>query len=367
MDQKTKARRYSNIKILIQIIEICLLLLYLVLFQSLGASHLLKECAYRITTHAYGALMIYFMVFSGVYYGIGFPLTYYSGYFLEHRFALSQQTFLAWLKDEAKGALLHFVVSLLLITVLYMLLRSFPNDWWMGMAFFWIALTIVLSRIFPIIIIPLFYKYSAVPNQALRQRLIRLAHRAGITVLDIYQIDFSRKTRKANAALTGLGRSRRIILADTLLRDFSDEEIEVVVSHELGHHALHHIPKTLLFGGIASVLVFYGAHHVLIRSMTIIGAEAIYDIAMFPFLCMVLFAFSLVLLPLQNGYSRRLERASDRFALELTRNKEGFVTMMNKLAEKNLANVTPNKAVEFIFYNHPSIAKRIKFAQDLSL
>jgi len=235
------------------------------------------------------------------------------------------------------------------------------------MALFWVFFTIVLSRIIPTFIIPLFYKYKPLQDNELRKRLIGLAGKANVKVLDTYEIDFSKKTKKANAALVGLGKSRRIILADNLVKDFSHEEIEVVIAHEIGHHKLLHMWKMLFFGGGVAFLIFYIADSVLTNSLHMLGASAIYDIEIFPFFCLILSAFSILLMPIQNEFSRKIERSADGFALKITGNKEGFISLMKKLAEKNLADFKPNKIIEFIFYDHPSISNRIEFAEEFQL
>ncbi|PIU41449.1 MAG: hypothetical protein COS99_05340 [Candidatus Omnitrophica bacterium CG07_land_8_20_14_0_80_42_15] len=367
MDQQKKARLYSNIKVAIGIFELLVLFLFLIIFQFSNASHVTKEYACNIASNQYLYISIYFLIFSVLYYLINFPANYFSGYLLEQKFSLSNQNILGWFKDELKSVILSFCVSLLVVQVLYIFLRVFSGIWWILMALFWVFFTIVLSRIIPTFIIPLFYKYKPLQDNELRKRLIGLAGKANVKVLDTYEIDFSKKTKKANAALVGLGKSRRIILADNLVKDFSHEEIEVVIAHEIGHHKLLHMWKMLFFGGGVAFLIFYIADSVLTNSLHMLGASAIYDIEIFPFFCLILSAFSILLMPIQNEFSRKIERSADGFALKITGNKEGFISLMKKLAEKNLADFKPNKIIEFIFYDHPSISNRIEFAEEFQL
>jgi len=366
MDPKERARRYSNIKILLTLAETLLLILYLAAFQFLKLSNLLKGTVQSFTAHPYAEVTFYFIILAGVYYVLAFPLKYFGSYELEHRFELSNQGLAAWVKDEAKDAALSLTISLILINVLYIFLRNFQTMWWVWMAVFWVFFTVVLSRVLPTLIIPLFYKYKPLQDNELRRRIMALAGAAGVKVVDTYQIDFSRKTRKANAAVVGLGRTRRIILADNLLRDFTMSEIETVIGHELGHHKMRHMAKLLSLGGIVSAFTFYAAHLALTASLERLGAEAVYDIGIFPLLAVILVAFSFLLMPVQNGFSRALERAADGFTLRLTGDKESFISLMRRLAEKNLSNTQPHRLVEFIFFNHPSISRRVKFAREFT-
>ncbi|MFH1752996.1 MAG: M48 family metalloprotease, partial [Candidatus Omnitrophota bacterium] len=228
----------------------------------------------------------------------------------------------------------------------------------------WIFITIVITKIAPVIIIPLFFKFEPLGDAALKERLIKLARSCGINILDVFKLKLSAKTKKANAALVGLGRTRRVLLGDTLLENYTKDEIEVVMAHELAHHKLLHIFKLILFGGLGTIIVFYLVYLTSGMIANTIGLVSISDIAGFPSVIFSISLFSVILLPAQNAFSRRLEVSADLFALKATGLPEAFISCMNKLAGQNLSDPSPSRFIEFALYDHPPISKRVKMAQD---
>jgi STE24 endopeptidase len=220
-----------------------------------------------------------------------------------------------------------------------------------------------MAKLAPVLIFPLFYKSVPIENEDIKKGLEFLAEGTGINIQGVYKINLSKNTKKANAALAGLGSTRRVLLGDTLLDSYSLAEIKSVFAHELGHHVYHHIWKMLVIGTITGGLGFAICHYVLSIMIAILGFQSIHDIAAFPVICMVLGALAFVLMPIQNAISRRFERECDRYAIEKTNDPEAFISAMDKLAEQNLADRTPNRLIEFLFYSHPSISKRIEMAK----
>jgi STE24 endopeptidase len=272
-------------------------------------------------------------------------------------------SFSGWLKDDIKGGLLSLSIFLIFMHILYIFLRNFSNSWWIWIALFWFFATIILAKITPVFIIPLFFKYSPVDSE-LKKKIIALSKTCKIKIMDVYKIDFSKKTNKLNAAVVGLGNTRRVILADNLVREFSTEEILGVLAHEFGHHKLAHMRKLLIFGFISTFFSFYALYVVSQRLVILLNAGNIYDIGIFPAFLLVLFIAGFLILPLQNGFSRRLENSADLFALKVTKNNPAFISLMNKLAEKNLADPNPSKLIKLLFYDHPPISERIKLAEN---
>jgi STE24 endopeptidase len=244
----------------------------------------------------------------------------------------------------------------------YFVLRNTGPYWWALLAFFWILFTLFLSRIMPSFILPLFYKYSDVDDLELKNDISELAKISGIKLLDIYKIDLSAKTKKANAAVIGIGKSRRVVLADTLLHNFSKEEILAVCAHEFGHHKLFHMPKLILFSCFSTALSFYLLNIFMVKIVAFFNASSIYDIAIFPSFLLVLYVVSLLIMPAQNWFSRKMEVQADEFSLKITKNKEAFKSVMEKLGKMNLADVAPPKVFKYLFYSHPPISERIEFA-----
>jgi STE24 endopeptidase len=220
-----------------------------------------------------------------------------------------------------------------------------------------------MAKLAPVLIFPLFYKSVPIDKEDIKEGLLSLAEGTGINIEGVYKINLSKNTKKANAALAGLGSTRRVLLSDTLIDSFSLAEIRSVFAHELGHHVYHHIRKQLIIGSISGFVGFALCHYVLTKAITILGYQYIHDIAAFPILCLVLGAFGFILMPIQNAYSRKLERECDRYAIKKTNNPEAFISTMDKLAEQNLADRNPNRLIEILFYDHPPISKRIEMAR----
>lgn len=292
-----------------------------------------------------------------------FPLDWLQGYRLEHRFGLSNHTPASWLKDHAKQLALSALFGLIAVESLSLILRLSPERWWLWTAAAWFGWSIVLTRIFPTVLIPLFYRQKPVEDAALTQNLEQFLERCGTPVRGVFEVNLSRTTKKANACLCGMGPSRRVLLSDTLLSGYPPPEIEVVLAHEVGHHRLHHLGISLVVGAAvtaAGCLVVDGAARAALGRLSIAGFTSL---AALPVIGLGLALANLVLLPATNGLSRLLERQADRFALEKTRNPGAFMAAMRRLAEQNLAELQPPRWVEWLLYDHPPIAKRLAMAE----
>lgn len=233
------------------------------------------------------------------------------------------------------------------------------------MAVGWTLFTIVIVRLAPLFIIPLFFKYEPLGDDELKNRIMRLTKRCGIKILDVFKLNISKKTKKANAALVGMGKTRRVLLGDTLLGDYTQDEVEVVLAHELAHHKLAHMWKLILFGGLSTLAVFYLLSLSLPVLNVVLDIDAMSDISAFPSMMFVLIFISTLILPLQNAFSRKLESSADLLALRMTGLPDAFVSCMNKLAKQNLADPSPSRFIKIMLYDHPPISKRIEMAQKI--
>jgi STE24 endopeptidase len=362
-DRSSKANSYARIRRIFLLANIFATVSTLVIIQLSGISSKLETIIYMYSPNFFIKNMLYVVVLSIFLALVFFPLNYFSHFHLEHRFQLSNQNFMSWLWDGIKEFFLNLVFSIILVEVIYFFLKEFPRTWWILSTGFYFFLTVVLSRITPTLILPLFYKLKPLEDSTLVEKLKALANNVGAKIVGVFQMDMSRKTKKANAMFTGLGKSKRIIIGDTLLTHFTTEEIEVVLAHELGHYYYRHIWRFIVSSLVTSLAGFYLAYRVLTALVHPLGIQEIHNIAGLPFFVLILFLFLLFLMPFQNGYSRRLEKQADRFALEKTKNPRAFIHAMKKLADQNLAEVSPHPFVEFILYSHPSIEKRIRFAE----
>jgi STE24 endopeptidase len=291
------------------------------------------------------------------------PFAYYQGVTLERRYGLSTQTTARWWLDRAKGLALGQLFAVTAALSLWGLLRSMPDLWWLTGAALFSVVMLGLAQVAPILLMPLFYRFRPVQREALVERLVALAGRADARVIGVYEWMLSDRTRKANAALAGIGRTRRILLSDTLLAEHSDDEIEVILAHELAHHVHHDIWKGLALEAALMTLGFYVADRVLSAAVAAQGLESKWDIAALPLLVLSAGAVSLVLLPMVLALSRAHERRADRYALEMTGNVTAFVGAMKRLSLRNLGEERPSRMTELLFHSHPSTSARIAAAE----
>jgi len=359
-----RARRYHRRKRILRIADFLLGLALLVVLLAAGWTHALRDWALGLSANPAGALAFYLLALTAISQALSFPLDFWSGYRLEHRFELSNQTFSGWLKEWLKGLGLSLALGLLGVELIYWLLRRLPETWWLVGAAVSTAFFILLAQLAPVLLFPLFFKFEPLKDDELRQRLLRLSERVGARVRGVFLWKLSEKSKKANAALMGWGRTRRIILADTLLEKHDADEVEVVLAHELAHHVHHDIWKGIGLQTVLTFAGFYAVDRALLAWSEPLGFDGIADFANLPLLLLVSATVSLLALPLGNAFSRRLERQADRFALRLTDNRTAFISAMEKLATQNLAERRPHPWVEFIFHSHPAVDKRIALARD---
>jgi STE24 endopeptidase len=304
------------------------------------------------------------LIVGGLLKVIHLPLDYYSGYLLEHRFGLSRQTFGGWAKDQFKAFIIAVPIAVAAVELVYYLIRNSIDRWWIYSACAFVGFFVLVSNLAPVLLMPLFFRFRPVENEDLRRRADRLARRTQTRICGIFEWSLGEKTRKANAAVVGWGNTRRIILSDTLLQNFTPEEIEVIMAHELCHHVKNHIWLGMAVQAGVTFVFFYALHGLLPPLADRFGFSGPADIGAFPLLAMIVMTLSLMALPVANGFSRRLEMAADRYALDVTGDAFSFVSSMEKLARLNLADTSPNRLVEFVFHSHPSIEARIKLAAD---
>jgi len=359
----TRAKKYSGCKIRLAVIQLLLTVVFLLVMLIWGASAALRELVTGWSRNFYIQVGLYLALFVGIYYLVFVGLDFYPDFVLEHKFSLSNQTVVDWLKKSAKKVMLSLLMLLVAGEVLYFFLKHFPNYWWLLTATAWLMFTIVLGRITPVLIIPLFYKCQPLAATELRERLLRLGKNCRLNIKNVFRIELSSETKKANAAVAGLGKTRRILLGDTLLKNYSDEEIEAIFAHELGHVSLLHVWKLLGFAAAVSFVCFYLAHILLKIGMGLFGFGYIYDVAAFPLLVLILMLAGLIFMPIQNAYSRHLEKQADMFALDHIHSSDTFIAAIKKLASQNLSDPSPSRAVELLFYDHPPIGKRIGYCQ----
>ena len=359
-----EAHRYNQIRRWLGIADFAIGFLFLIVLLVTRWSDWLRDLAYRWGFQSYTvSLFVYLLFLLGISKVLGIGLDYY-GFRLERSFKLSNQRFASWAWDEVKGFLVGLVLGGILVELLYFTIRQWPQHWWLLAWALFMGLFILLAQLAPVVLFPIFYKFEPLENEDLRRRLVVLSEHAGTRVRGVYRWKLSEKSKKANAALTGLGNTRRIILADTLLDNYTPEEIEAVLAHELGHHVHRHIIKSIFVQAAITLFGFWAANWTLHYAVDQHMFEELSDFANLPLLALVSALLSFVLMPAMNAYSRFNERQADRYAFETTASVEPFISSMNKLAEQNLAERTPSKWVEWFFHSHPSISRRLAAAEE---
>jgi len=312
-------------------------------------------------------ILVYFLILILGYEIITAPIGYYNGFILPHRYGLSTMTLKGWLGDLFKGLVLGLVLESLAIELVYVLLASQPETWWLWVALVLLFFSVVMANLAPVLILPLFYKFTALPEGDLTKRLLALAERAHTRVRGVFTMQMSSKTTAANAALMGLGNTRRIVLGDTMLDRYTPDEIEVVLAHELGHHVHHDIWKLIVS---QSILTLGGLYLVNVVLHWAVETQHFYlglaDAATIPLVLALIGAFGLIVMPISNGYSRVIEYQADEYALQTTQMVGPFKSAMTRLANQNLADAEPSPIIEFLFHDHPSIRKRLQHADEFA-
>jgi STE24 endopeptidase len=314
-------------------------------------------------------LVVLFLIVFGLHAGVSFPLSYYSGHVLEHRFGLSKLTFAGWLWRYSKRLALAAGFGMLMFLGLFWIIWLTGEYWWLAGAGAFFVVGVLLGQIMPVVILPLFYKIERLDRTDLLDRLERLAEGTGLSIKGIYRILLSQETAKANAMLAGLGRTRRVLLGDTLLDRFTPEEIEVVFAHEIGHHVHRHIRKMILAGIVYSAAGFWVCDRLLAAWVTRVDGRFDYAslpeyVYALPLVMFVLVVFGSLVEPLGNTISRCYERQSDRYALDRTGLREAYTTAFRKLSRLNKDDPDPHWLEVLLFHGHPPISERLELAEN---
>jgi STE24 endopeptidase len=367
-ERQRLAKQYARIRRRLWLVDNAFSAVYALAWLFLGWAVALREWLTTLTTNEWIIVPAFVAVFGGISSLINLPLGYYSGFILPHRFGQSNQTLKGWIVDRLKGMAVGAPLSLILLELLYLALRATGDLWWLWAAGGMLVFTVLLSNLAPILIAPLFNKYIPLGDEhkELADRLLALAVRANTKVRGVFKFDMSRRTKSANAALTGIGNTRRIVLGDTLVNEFSTDEVETVLAHELGHHVNRDIPLLITMGTVGTTVGLYLASLGLNWAIGYFGFTGVADMAAFPALMLILGVYGLVTMPLENAVSRWRERKADDYALQATGKSEAFASAFTRLANQNLGEVDPEKWVVFLFYSHPPLGERIAKARTWS-
>ncbi len=358
--RQQKAREYASPARRLLLVEMGLGGVYLLVVLLSGLSVGLRNL---LDMPQPARVALYFVILILTYTVLSSPLSFYRSFVLPHRYGLSHQRWWSWLADETKEAIIGLALGTGMVVVIYLCLEAFPGTWWLLAFAFVTLLMVVMTRLAPVLILPLFFKLEPLADSELRQRLVCLAERCHTRVSDVYQIGLSRKTTAGNAMLMGWGGTRRIALSDTVLQRYTPDEIETIMAHELGHQRHRDIARLIVAQSLLALLGFYLASLALNWAVPSLGFNGIADVAALPLLALVLAAFALAATPLANSYSRHVEEAAHNYALAATANPEAFSAMLTKLTDQNLGESRPGRWTELLFYDHPPYHKRMELAR----
>lgn len=372
-ERQKQAKEYARIRRRLWLVDTAFSAVYALAWLFFGWSISVREWLTTLVTGNWSVttgsdwliIALYIAIFGGVYSLLTMPLGYYSGFVLPHRFGQSNQSLKDWILDRIKGLAIGAPLGLLMLELLYIALRLTGELWWLYAAGGLLLFNVILSNLAPVLIMPLFNKYVPLGDEHkdLEERLLNLAKRANTKVQGVFKFDMSKRTKAANAALTGIGNTRRIILGDTLISEFTPDEIETVLAHELGHHVHKDIPFLIISGTLLVTIGLFIASQALNYAVNFFSFASAADVAAFPALSLILGAYGLLTQPLENALSRWRENMADDYALSSTGKHEAFASAFTRLANQNLGELDPEKWVVFMFYSHPPLGERIAKAR----
>jgi len=365
-ERQKQAKQYALIRRRLWLVSNGLSALYALAWLFSGWAIGLRAWLAGISPNPWFLVAGFIVIFGGIYSILTLPLSFYSGFILPHRFDQSNQTLKDWIIDQLKGMAVGAPLGLLMLELLYLALRLSGDLWWLWAAGGMLVFSVLLSNLAPVLIMPIFNKFIPLGDEHadLAERLLRLAEQANTRVRGVFKFDMSRRTKSANAALTGIGNTRRIVLGDTLIDEFTPDEIETVLAHELGHHVHRDLPLMIAFGTLTTTVGLYLASLALNWAIALFGFTSPADVAVLPALGIILGAYGLLTMPLENAVSRWREGMADDYSLSATGKKEAFASAFTRLANQNLGEVDPEKWVVFLFYSHPPLGERIEKARN---
>ena len=375
--KRTEARAYSHTQYVLYFAGVALVLLIYFLVWRMKVAVVFRDLARRLSPRHFVQCLVFVPLFFLSVRLLLFPFDYYADFVVEHRFGLMTQGFGSWMADWGKIVALSIIVGTLTVWIFYWVVRRSPRRWWF---YFWavtIPITLFLMFIEPLIVEPLFYKFTPLDTTrpALVTQIEEMLHRADLRIprSRILEMNASSKTNTLNAYVSGLGASKRVVVWDTTLRKMTGDETLLVLGHETGHYVLHHIMKEFVLIEL-SVLAFIALGFVAVRKLIRrygerSGVEGEGDLASLPVMLVVLTLLTFFASPLVNGISRHYEHQADQFALEVA---YGVVPDPNVsearafqiLGEQDLSDPDPNPFIVFWLYSHPPLSQRIRFALD---
>ena len=360
-DKQSQAQKYEKEKRLLGLLGSVISLAFVLWYYFSGFSHQIAQLEFSFIW----TFLIYVVIFLSLATVIGLPLGYYSGYLHEHKWGFSNYTHKTWALDQIKSFLVSLVLFPLLLGLLYWVFAVFPDIWWLVAGGATALISVIFVTIFPVVIAPIFNKYDPIEDDSLINQLTLILEKADLKPGGFFRQDMSKQTKKENAFLGGLGKTRRVVMADNLLKHMSEGEISSVIAHEVGHYKYSHLPKNIVIGTVQQLITFYLLDMVMKKFFPDFLTSNVANLALFPMIGLTMGILSGFLFgPLNNWLSRYFERQADNCSLELYPEKDAFLGAMAGLANRNLSNAYPSSWVKWLYYSHPPIGERLAFAEE---
>jgi STE24 endopeptidase len=362
-DQQKLAKQYEKEKRLLGLANLSLSLALLLIFYFSGLSSRLANLA--IDHSMIWTFLIYVFVFFTFMNGLTLPMTFYSSYVHEHKWNFSNHTIRSWLWEQGKSFFVGLVILTVILGLILWIMAQTPKWWWLVAALVMALMSVVFAALFPVIVAPIFNTYEPIKNKELTEALSAILSRGGLKSSGFFKEDMSRQTKKENAFLAGLGKTRRVVMGDNLLENMTSSEIVSIIAHEVGHYRYKHLWKNIGIGVGLQLVVFFILHIFIKELFPQFLASTRWNLSLFPVFVMCIGLLSgLFLGPLNHALSRRFEREADRYALENIEDKKSFLTALAGLADRNLSNAYPEWWVKVLYYSHPPIGERLQMAEE---
>jgi len=363
--KQLQARHYEKEKRLLGLAGAVLSLIILLAFYYCGLSTWLANL--QIGNSVIWAFLLYMVSLYTLSILFGLPLAFYTSYVHEHKWNFSNHTVKSWAWEKAKSFLVGLILIVLLLGLLFWVMAFTPQYWWLIAGLAMALVSVIFATLFPIVILPIFNKYTPIQNKELTDALEKILSKAGLKSGGFFMEDMSRQTKKENAFLAGLGKTRRVVLADNLMKNMSVPEVESIIAHEVGHYKLKHIWKNIALGTLQQLIVFYLLNLIMTWIFPQFLASTKWNLALFPFFIILMAVISTFLFgPLSQALSRYFEKEADRISLEMLKDKKAFLTAMSGLADRNLLNAYPEWWVKLLYYSHPPIGERLAMAENFA-
>ena len=318
-----------------------------------------------LNLHIIGQALIFFgllAIISGI---AGLPFELYDTFVLEKKYGFSTITWRLWITDLIKSLIISVILMTIMISAFMAFIHYLPASWWFWAWAFFTLFEITLLWLYPVLIAPLFNKFEPIKDEELREKINALMDKAGLKTRGIYQVDEGKRSKHTNAYFTGIGKTKRIVLYDTLLSSHTPDEIVAVLAHEIGHWKKKHILKQLTFMIIASLVLLYFIYLIVNWSLlyNAFGLKVTPVYAGLFLVSLYLSSAGYFSSPIGAAVTRRYEREADRMAFELTGTAQPMINALKRLAKDNLTNLHPHPLYVWFHYSHPPLIERIEYLQ----